>query len=190
MDTDTHSLVCIQDVDYTTDYSTINIEELQKKELNALAFVHSINHGLIKDLHWLPLADRNHVTQMINKRWKPSWEAAKENEQFMDEFGVYVPLIEAVSTRIVDELEIVINDENSLTLIHNDLNPGNVLVHNNSDVYFIDWEDSRYGSLFLDVPLRCNNWEQAERYRDALSSLGVEIPIARFKELYCVPHVI
>lgn len=66
------------------------------------------------------------------------------------------------------------------TLIHNDLNPGNVLVRRNTEVYFIDWEEARYGSLFLEFPLRCTTRGHAVRYRDYLSELGIPFPESLF----------
>jgi aminoglycoside phosphotransferase (APT) family kinase protein len=156
---------------------------LQKKEISALANIHRTNHGLKEELSWLPLADRDHIETMINGRWKPAWEEAKNNERFIEAFGQYISEVEAVCSSIANDIEVVLNDESSHTLIHNDLNPGNVLVHNNDDVYFIDWEEARYGSLFLDIPLRFE-LIQARDYREVLASLGLEIPIKRFEKQY------
>lgn len=78
------------------------------------------------------------------------------------------------------------DEESTYTLIHNDLNPGNVLVHNNSDVFFIDWEDARYGSLFLDFPLRCTNPEQEEKYRQFLEDQGVVYSDQHFRHLFTI----
>lgn len=74
---------------------------------------------------------------MIYGRWKPAWEKAKKNEQFLETFGKYIPEVEVIANSIVNEIEVVLNDENSYTLIHNDLNPGNVLVHNNDHHVFL-----------------------------------------------------
>lgn len=113
---------------------------------------------------------------MIYGRWKPAWEEAKNNEQFIETFGEYIPEVEAISNSITSDIEVVLNDESSPTLIHNDLNSGNVFVHNNDDVFFIDWEEARYGSFFLDIPLRFE-FNKAREYREVLASLGLEPPI-------------
>lgn len=178
------SLVCIQDIDYQTNYTNLNISMLQKNETKVLAQIHTSNYGQRKELSWLPLADSIHIEKMLNERWNPQWQAAKVQEQFIDDFGEYIPSVEAVAKSIYEDIQIVINDENSHTLIHNDLNPGNVLVHNNTDVFFIDWEEARYGSLFLDVPLRCRTSEQIEDYRALLDDKNINIPRDRFYELY------
>ncbi|WP_106768820.1 phosphotransferase family protein [Paenibacillus faecalis] len=179
IDSKDRALICIQDVDYKTNYQNLELEMLQKKEVRALAYIHKTNHGLREDLSWLPLADRDHIEKMINERWKPVWEKAKTNEQFIETFGKYIPEVEAVSHRIADDIEVVLNDESSHTLIHNDLNPANVLVHNNDDVLFIDWEEARYGSFFLDIPLRFD-------LSEVMASLGVETPVERFEKWYVI----
>lgn len=186
LDSDLRTLICIQDVDYKTDYSNLNFEILLKREQQALAYIHTTNLGLKKEIPWLPFADRNHIQNMINERWRPAWEVAKNNEQFVEVFGSYIPIVEEVSKSIIEEIEIVLNDESSHTLIHNDLNPGNVLIHNNNDVFFIDWEEARYGSFYLDIPIRFSDFKQAENYREVLGSLGKEIPYAQFKKQFTI----
>ncbi|WP_019913571.1 phosphotransferase [Paenibacillus sp. HW567] len=161
------ALICIQDVDYKTHYQSLEFEMLQKKEVQALAYIHKTNHGLKEELSWLPIADRDHIEKMLYGRWRTVWEEAKKNEQFIEAFGQYIPEVEAVSSSIANDIEVVLNDESTHTLIHNDLNPGNVLVHNNEEVFFIDWEEARYGSLFLDIPLRFE-LNAARAYREVL----------------------
>jgi len=185
IDSENRALICIQDVDYKTNYQSLEFEMLQKKELHALAYIHKTNYGLKEELSWLPLANRDHIEKMIYGRWKPAWEAAKNNEQFIEAFGQYIPEVEAISNSIANDIEVVLNDDSSHTLIHNDLNPGNVLVHNNNDVFFIDWEEARYGSFFLDIPLRFE-LIKAREYREVLASLGLETPIERFEKLYMI----
>lgn len=60
------------------------------------------------------------------------------------------------------------------------------MVHNNTDVFFIDWKEARYGSLFLDIPLRFHTSEQIEEYRELLDAKGIEIPDRHFNQLYCI----
>ncbi|PIH58605.1 phosphotransferase family protein [Paenibacillus sp. LK1] len=183
--TEDRSLICIQDVDYQTDYSHLDMDLLQNKELRALAYIHGTNMGLKKEMPWIPTVDRNHIIGMMENRWRPSWNAAIENPAFIAEFGLpIISEIEALASTIVDDLEVLIRDEHMHTMIHNDLNPGNVLVHNNEDVYFIDWEEARYGSLFFDIPLRCSHMRQVDIYREALSSHGYDIPQDQFEKYF------
>lgn len=57
--TQDRSLICIQDVDYQTDYSHLDMDLLQHKELRALAYIHGTNMGLKKNcpgyLMWIDL---------------------------------------------------------------------------------------------------------------------------------------
>ncbi len=185
-ETEERSHICLQDVDYQTDYRSINVGLLQKSEPKALSHIHISNFGLSKELSWLPKADSIHIEKMIYERWKPQWQAAKGNEHFIEVFGDYIPLVEAVANTILEDIQYVINDEKSHTLIHNDLNPGNVLVHNNTDVIYIDWEEARYGSLFLDIPLRCGTAEQIEEYRKLLAAKSIEFPDDHFNQMYAI----
>lgn len=183
--TEDPSLICIQDVDYQTDYSHLDMDLLQNKELRALAYIHGTNMGSKKELPWIPTVDRNHIIDMMENRWRPSWNTAIESPAFIEEFGLpIISDIEAVASSIVDDLEVLIKDEHMHTMLHNDLNPGNVLVHNNENVYFIDWEEARYGSLFFDIPLRCSHLKQVVIYREALSSHGYDIPQEQFEKYF------
>ncbi|MEK8129980.1 phosphotransferase [Paenibacillus filicis] len=183
-DEEERSLLCIQDVDFQTDYTNLNMNALQKKEPKVLAHIHISNYGQRKELSWLPAADGLHIEKMVNERWLPQWETAKRQEPFLEVFGEYLSSVEAVAATISEDMKMVIHDEQSQTLIHNDLNPGNVLVQHNTDVFFIDWEETRYGSLFLDVPLRCRTQQQIEEYREVLADANIEISSHRFEQLY------
>lgn len=184
---ESRSLLCIQDVDCQTDYSKLDIERLQEKELQALACIHYVNMGCINDLPWLPKVDEAYIAGMINDYWSVSWEYAKGNPAFAGTFGVdVISAIEAAAGSIVHEMAPVIQDASTYTMIHNDLNPGNVLVHNNEDVYFIDWEEARYGSLFMDIPMRCGSLQQAQAYRACLGNIGLDIPEPHFAKLFTV----
>ncbi|CAH1215514.1 hypothetical protein PAECIP111892_04104 [Paenibacillus auburnensis] len=179
------SLLCIEDVDYRTDYGTLDIAALQDKELRALAYIHYANLGCTCDLPWLPKVDEDYIAKSINEWWRPSWERAKENPVFAETFGTeIISRIEDIAGRIVEDMAPVIHDESTYTMIHNDLNPGNVLVKGNDEVYFIDWEEARYGSLFMDIPMRCGTLQQAEDYRRYLGFFGCDIPDQHFAKLF------
>ncbi|WP_342556176.1 phosphotransferase [Paenibacillus sp. FSL R7-0652] len=183
---DGRSLICIQDVDYETDYNSINISLLQENEMKALAHIHISNHDQKSQLSWLPDADIFHIEKMICERWRPQWEEAKKNAEFIEVFGGYIPAVEAAAGTILQDIPSVIHDERSQTLIHNDLNPGNVLVHNNTEVIFIDWEEAKYGSLFLDIPLRCRTPEQLKKYRELLAAKGIIFSDEYFNKMYTI----
>jgi hypothetical protein len=181
------SLLCIEDVDCRTDYSKLDIAALQSKEMRALAYIHYTNMGCKCDLPWLPQVDEAYIAKCINEWWRPSWECAKESRVFAETFGTeIISKIEDIAGRIEEDMAPVIHDASTYTMIHNDLNPGNVLVHNNEEIYFIDWEEAQYGSLFMDIPMRCGSLQQAEDYRKYLGFFGCDIPEQHFAKLFPV----
>ena len=97
--TQDRSLICIQDVDYQTNYSHLDIDLLQNKELQALAYIHGTNMGLEKRtaigyLLWIDLIS----CEMMERRWRPLWNIAIKSPSFIEEFGSPLILeIEAVA---------------------------------------------------------------------------------------------
>ncbi|AIQ16105.1 hypothetical protein H70357_04980 [Paenibacillus sp. FSL H7-0357] len=181
------SLLVIQDVDVDTDYAKLDIAPIQDREMLALAYIHRANMGCREDLPWLPMVDEAYIAEIINEKWRYSWNFAKDNPAFERTFGLNVISgIEEAADGIVEEMSAVINDASTHTMIHNDLNPGNVLVHNNENVYFIDWEEARYGSLFMDIPMRCGSLQQASAYRTYLGNFGLDIPEPRYAKLFSI----
>lgn len=176
--------LCMQDVDYETDYGSLDVEVVLGQEYELLAHLHAANLGRRQDLLWLPEADRRYISRMLRERWEPSWTQAVQNEEFAAVFQSYIPQIEAMADSITDEMETILTDESSLTLVHTDLHPGNVRVQNNTNVRYIDWEEARYGSFYLDIPLRFTGLEQAERYRRALEAKGISINRDEFNRRY------
>ncbi|WP_127587905.1 phosphotransferase family protein [Paenibacillus koleovorans] len=179
--TDIPDYICMQDVDHDTEYSKMDIGIFEKQIPNALAHIHASNYRLAKELVWLPIADRSYISRMLDKWWTPQWENAKRNEAFVEKFRDYIPEIEAVSASIVDEMEYVINDEPSHTLIHTDLHPGNVLCSSDNEVFFIDWADAHYGSFYFDIATRFNSLNKAQIYREKLvEAYQIEVTHAHF----------
>nr|WP_145402195.1 phosphotransferase [Paenibacillus xylanexedens] len=186
LEAEERSLLCIEDVDYQTDYTNLDIGLLQKREIKALSHIHISKLGQKKALSWLPEIDTCYVEKMIGEYWKPQWQAAKQDEQFIELFGDYIPIVESAADAILKDIQHVLNDQSSQTLIHNDLNPGNVLVRQNTEVIFIDWEEAKYGSLFLDIAMRCRTPEQMNDYRDLLSAKSIEFTDHHWNQLYTI----
>jgi thiamine kinase-like enzyme len=162
MTSNNREYLCMQDVDYETDYSNLDIELLQTKEQLALAHIHSVNFNKFHELSWLPFLDLRYIESVLNEKWIPSWDNAKLDSDFISNFGDFITEIEKSAEHIVKDIGKVLRDEGSHTLIHNDLHPGNTLVYKNRDVYFIDWEEAHYGSLYLDVALRFRDISSGE----------------------------
>lgn len=179
------SLLCIEDADCRTDYGRLNVPALQHKEMEALAYIHYVNLGCRCDLPWLPQVNEAYLSEVIHTSWSVSWKYARQNPAFAEAFGPEtLSAIEGIAGRVVQDMIPVIHDTDTYTMIHNDLNPGNVLVKDDAEICYIDWEEARYGSLFLDIPMRCGTLQQAEDYRRHLGRLGCEIPQQHYAMLF------
>src|SRR6266508_546130 len=86
---------------------------------------------------------------------------------------------------MIDEVAGLDGEDATRTLVHTEINPGNVLVRD-GQAFLIDWADAHRGSLYLDVPHHLYTPELAERYRQALDRSGLSIDRASFAERYRV----
>ncbi|MCM3132118.1 aminoglycoside phosphotransferase family protein [Paenibacillus polysaccharolyticus] len=186
MTSNSREYLCMQDVDYETDYNNLDNELLQKNEQAALADIHAFNFEKYYKLQWLPLLDSRYIKSVLNEKWGPTWNNAKSDPDFISHFGDLIPEIDKVAEHIVKDMDKVLRDESSHTLVHNDLHPGNTLVHKNRNVYFIDWEEAHYGSLYIDVALRYREFSQAENYRMLMNSRGLNLSAGIFKLNYTI----
>jgi hypothetical protein len=170
-------LVCMQDLgDQNRPYSLDPITpELQRAEADAWAGIHVANFGRRSDLDWLPLANRAHFDEMIERRFfRPNWERAKTDPAFVARFGDHIDEVEHVAARIVDDMVAIHDEASSLTLVHTDVNPGNVRLLNGKP-YVIDWGTARYGSFYIDVPHHFDTVERGLIHHAALARRGTAI---------------
>jgi hypothetical protein len=180
------ALVCQQDVGDTyrpTSLEPITSEALQK-EAEGLAAIHAANRGRLQELAWLPRILRGYFTDTVIKGWwRPHWEKALGNSAFRSTFQRQIPLIEAAADVMVEELSALADENETLTLVHTDINPSNVLVHQGKPFY-IDWQVAHYGPFYLDLPHHFCTLQQAEHYRQALDRHGIPISSTAFEERY------
>jgi hypothetical protein len=187
LQSDSPALICMQDVGSLQRPTSLDyIPEITlQREAAALAAIHAANWGRA-DLDWLPRADRAYYTRMIETVvLKPHWERAIAHQQFSDLFRSDLARIEAAAARIVDEMTALYDEGDTLTLVHTDINPSNVLLMHGVP-YIIDWQSAHYGPLYLDLPHHFFTAELAERYRTALAEHGITIPRADFTERFKV----
>ncbi|WP_274365779.1 phosphotransferase [Paenibacillus thermotolerans] len=182
---DSPSFVCMQDIDHNTDYTKLDLHVIEQHKIpKALAHIHASNYRRSEELSWLSFADRRYITGMLQERWKPQWEKALKDGQFREKFRAYIPDVQAAAATIIDDMEHVLNDEFSHTLIHTDLHPGNILSTNDNEVFFIDWEEARYGTFYLDIPLPFRDRHSAENYHQLLAASNIDIPLAHYIRQY------
>ena len=176
------ALVAMQDVGdiHRPDSLSPIPDALLGREAATLAAIHAANWGHEADLPWLPRADRAYYARMIEQvAWRPHWEQAIADPAFRAAFAAELPRVAAAAAHIVDEMAALAAEGDALTLVHTDINPSNVLWHDDA-VYFVDWQVAHYGPAYLDVPHHFPTPALAEHYRAALAVQGIVIPPAAF----------
>lgn len=180
--------LCMQDLgDQNRPYSLDPITpDLQRAEADAWAGTHVANLGRRSELDWLPAAGRAWFDGMIERRFfRPNWERAKADPAFVARFGDHIDEVERVAAHIVDDMVALHDEGTSLTLVHTDVNPGNVRLLDGKP-YIIDWGTARYGSFYIDIPHHFDTVERAMIYREAVGERGVEIPEREYVERFRV----
>lgn len=184
--TDEPALVCMQDVGDTSrpvSLDPITPEELQR-EVEGLAAIHAANLTPCESLAGLPLINRDYFAEyVINHSWRPHWEKAVANNDFHQEFRPFIGPVEAAVEPMIEAMTALAAEPGGLTLVHTDIHPSNVLIHEGQP-YYIDWQVAHRGPLYLDLPHHFCTLEQAELYRRAMSALGTRIPAPAFEEQY------
>lgn len=181
-------LICLQDLgnqNRPTSLEPISETEL-KREAEGLARIHSAHFHRQSPLDWLPIMDSTYVHDMVFVHgWRPAWETALANARFATTFRAEIPQVEAAAATIVEDMQALLNEPASHTLIHGDLNPSNVLVVDDQP-YFIDWQSAMRGPFYIDLPHHHCTLAQAEYYRQALAAQGHSISSTDFAERYRV----
>lgn len=182
------SLLVIQDVAQGADPTLLDPARVKEKRLQALAYIHVANLGCRQDLPWLPEAGLAHIAGTVEQGWRQAWEAARREPDFTERMLRYgedtLVRVKDAAEGIAAEMAACLAAADTYTMIHHTLNPESVLTDDQGEVYFTDWEEARYGSLFLDLPLHCSGLKDALAYRSYLSVFGFEIPEERFIALY------
>ena len=181
-------LLCMQDLgDQNRPYSLDPITpDLQRAEADAWAGIHAANLGRRDELAWLPLTSRAYFYGMIERQFfRPNWERAKADPTFVARFGDHIDEVDHVATHIVDDMVAIHDEENSLTLVHTDVNPGNVRLLGGKP-YVIDWGTAHYGAFYIDIPHHFDTVERALIHHAALARRGIAIPEREYVERFRV----
>lgn len=180
--------ICLRDAgdqNRPTSLDPISETELAR-EAAGLAAIHTANFQPHTQLDWLPSMSRSYIQDMLFVRaWRPAWETAVADARFVTTFRDVIPRVEAAATTIVEDMQALLNEPESQTLIHADLNPSNVLV-DDGHPYFIDWQTAMRGPFYIDLPHHHCTLKQAEHYRQALAAHGYVITRQDFAERYRV----
>jgi aminoglycoside phosphotransferase (APT) family kinase protein len=147
---------------------------------DGLAGIHAANRK--QPPAWIPRTSDDFLGRLWLHAWREQWEANLNQPEFAAEFGKYTPRLEAAMDRFIQTLKDLTAEGETLTVLNVDLIPDHIRLWRGA-ARFIDWEQSSYGSLYLDLP---NHFtvETALVYRDALARHGYSIPELEFQERY------
>jgi hypothetical protein len=140
----------------------------------ALGTIHAANQGDDQHLPWM----RRLTTHTFFSWWRPAWQAALADTDFVREFHRYVPAMEPAAERFARVLDHLWQEGNLLTLLHTDLSAWHVLVDQDHP-YLIDWEQVRYGPFYLDLP-NFFTLQTVSLYYQALRTRNVPLDYATF----------
>lgn len=178
--TDSEALICLEDAGSPI---TPTDDTHQNALADGLANIHVANIGAEAELTWLPKTDRAYFADFIlGWTWRLAWESALEDATFIRQFGDYIPKVQSSAKTFPDTMESLYNDAKTRTLIHTDIYAGHVMASNKP--FIIDWGQTHYGSLYLDLPSYFDTPESVDVYRLALEKQGVNIPKDEFLEKY------
>lgn len=144
----------------------------------ALANIHARNMGQRPD--WLKvLSLDDEVKDAYCHEWQPLFHKLIETDQeFAKLHGDKMAQLDASWEDFKAALAHEMGEKTNLTLISTDLIPGHWRQVDHAPV-LIDWEQARFGSLYLDLPNMFNE-KTVDAYYQALVHLGVEIAANEF----------
>jgi hypothetical protein len=153
---------------------------LTQSVAGGLAGIHAANRG--RPPSWLPHSSEDFLQRLWLYAWREQWEANLADPEFAAEFGGYTARLDAAMERLMATLAALTAEGTTLTVLNVDLIPDHIRIWRGA-ACFIDWQQSSYGTLYLDLP-NYFTVETALLYRDALARHGHAIPVVEFLERY------
>lgn len=147
---------------------------------DALARIHAINR--CQPPPWLPHASDDFLGRLWLHEWRRQWQTNLVFPEFAAEFGAYTDRLEVAMDHLLEILQELTAEGESLTLLNVDLIPDHIRLWHGA-ACFIDWQQAAYGSFYLDLP-NPFSVETALVYRDALARHGYSIPVLEFQERF------
>ena len=146
----------------------------------ALASIHAANRQ--QPPAWLPHVMPAFEDRLWLRAWREQWERNLADAEFAAEFAPFTRRLETAMAQFINVLHALTAEQETLTLLNVDLIPGHIRMWQGK-ACFIDWEQSSYGSLYLDLP-NYFSVDTVLTYRDALAEHGYAIPVMEFMERY------
>lgn len=147
---------------------------------DGLAGIHSANMN--KPPVWMARTSDDFPGRLWLHEWRKQWELNLQDPDFVSEFGAYTSRLETAMEQFTRTLESLTREADTLTVLNVDLIPEHIRLWRGK-ACFIDWQQSSYGSLYLDLPNHFNI-ETVLVYRDALARYGHEISVPEFMERF------
>lgn len=145
-----------------------------------LAGIHAANRTVKPE--WMARTSDDFRGYLWLNAWRERWEENLRDPEFAAEFGSYTPRLDAAMDGFLGTLKALAAEGSSLTVLNVDLLPDHIRLWREK-ARFIDWEQSSFGPLYLDLP-NYFTVETALIYRDALDRLGYSIPVLEFMERF------
>lgn len=163
---------------------------------DALADVHVANLNMGRVPEWMSRGDKAYFhSHIVDDCWRKNWHSLLNEGEFVDgygnshglpkpggdfsaEFNHLTDKIEQVASRYLARMDALLDEADTLTLIHGDLHKDHIMT-DGQQVRLIDWGQSRYGSFYLDLP-NLFTADNVHLYRDALAARGVVIATDQF----------
>ncbi|MBX3084390.1 MAG: phosphotransferase [Anaerolineae bacterium] len=113
---------------------------------DGLAKIHATNR--MQPPSWLPHTAPHFEDRLWLRAWREQWERNLADPEFAAEFAPLTKRLEAAMDQFMRTLQALTEEQTTLTLLCVDLIPGHIRWWRDK-AYFIDWEQSSYGSLYL-----------------------------------------
>lgn len=144
----------------------------------ALAKIHASNRG--NRPAWLgPLPPHHPLHVVFADEWAEMYDQLlAENKAFRARYGKYEKGLRDSWVDFQQAISKVLQSPQEQTLIHTDLTPAHWRQIAGKPV-LIDWEQAKFGPLYLDLPNLFNE-KTVQHYYSALRTFGMEIPKGTF----------
>ena len=150
----------------------------------SLVSIHADNMGKYSEMPWLPVADEAYWKSVVTQMSVSHFERKmKENRKFEQEFGKYLPKLQAIGSQFANDMTALCKEKEFLTLTHGDLQmrDGAHIYNCNGIPRIIDFGFCRYAAFYIDLV----GWFTADNikmYYDKLFARGISLKYKDFEE--------
>lgn len=163
------------------DIAASNFNPMTQRIAKNLARLHVANRTRCPS--WLPKVSDDVMNNLYLNATQTVWERCMQDNDFHAEFGGYDQRLKSALEQFLQLNQQLTDEGDTLTLINSDLHPDHIRLLTDDQPVFIDWEQSYYGSFYIDL-VNYFSIETALLYRDALADAGYDIPAAEFMERF------